>query len=225
MRRPFTACALVAAILFAAALPASASPGYYRFPAVHAETVVFTAEGDLWSAPLAGGEARRLTTHAGQETHSALSPDGRSIAFVGQYEGPGDVYTMPIDGGLPKRLSFDGGRVEVHGWSPKGEVVYSSEDLVGPTLRRVLRLVDPATLATRELPLHDAQQAAFDDRGRVLFTRFGAQINGDNARGYRGGAMGQLWLYDPSTDAEARRLGSDADGAMHSPMWLGVISR
>ena len=221
MRRPFAARALVAATLLAAALPASATPGYYRFPAVHAETVVFTAEGDLWSAPLAGGEARRLTTHAGQETHSALSPNGRSIAFVGQYEGPGDVYTMPIDGGLPKRLSFDGGRVEVHGWSPKGEVVYSSEDLVGPTLRRVLRLVDPATLATRELPLHDAQQAAFDDRGRVLFTRFGAHINGDNARGYRGGAMGQLWLYDPSTDAEARRLGSDADGAMHSPMWLG----
>ncbi|WP_397596046.1 S41 family peptidase [Silanimonas sp.] len=221
MRRPFAARALVAATLFAAALPASATPGYYRFPAVHGETVVFTAEGDLWSGPLAGGEAQRLTTHAGQETHSALSPDGRRIAFVGQYEGPGDVYTMPIDGGLPKRLSFDGGRVEVHGWSPQGEVVYSSEDLVGPTLRRVLRLVDPATLATRELPLHDAQQAAFDDRGRVLFTRFGAHVNGDNARGYRGGAMGQLWLYDPATDAEARRLGSDSDGAMHSPMWLG----
>lgn len=202
------------------ALPASATPGYYRFPAVHAETVVFTAEGDLWTVPLGGGDARRLTTHAGQETHSAISPDGRRIAFVAQYEGPGDVYAMPIDGGLPKRLSFDGGRVEVHGWSPRGEVVYSSEDLVGPTLRRVLRLVDPETLATRELPLHDAQQAAFDDRGRVLFTRFGAHVNGDNARGYRGGAMGQLWLYDPATDAEARRLGSDADGAMHSPMWL-----
>lgn len=213
--------ALAALLALAVALPAAAAPGYFRFPAVHGDTVVFTAEGDLWAAPLAGGDARRLTTHAGQETHSALSPDGRRIAFVGQYEGPGDVYTMPIDGGLPKRLSFDGGRVEVHGWSPQGEVVYSSEDLVGPALRRVLRLVDPATLATRELPLHDAQQAAFDDRGRVLFTRFGAHINADNARGYRGGAMGQLWLYDPATDAEARRLGSDADGAMHSPMWLG----
>jgi len=213
--------ALAALLALAVALPAAAAPGYFRFPAVHGDTVVFTAEGDLWAAPLAGGDARRLTTHAGQETHSALSPDGRRIAFVGQYEGPGDVYVMPVDGGLPKRLSFDGGRVEVHGWSPQGEVVYSSEDLVGPALRRVLRLVDPATLATRELPLHDAQQAAFDDRGRVLFTRFGAHINADNARGYRGGAMGQLWLYDPATDAEARRLGSDADGAMHSPMWLG----
>jgi tricorn protease len=222
MRRCTSALRLrLAATLALCALPVWATPGYYRFPSVHADTVVFTAEGDLWSVPLGGGDARRLTTHAGQETHAAISPDGHRIAFVGQYEGPGDVYAMPVDGGLPKRLSFDGGRVEVHGWSPRGEVVYSSEDLVGPTLRRVLRLVDPETLATRELPLHDAQQAAFDDGGRVLFTRFGAHVNGDNARGYRGGAMGQLWLYDPADDAEAQRLGSDADGAMHTPMWLG----
>jgi tricorn protease len=215
----------LAAVVALLSLPAwaattPAQPGYYRFPAVNGQTAVFTAEGDLWTVPLTGGEARRLTTHIGQETQSAVSPDGAQVAFVAQYEGPADVYVMPIEGGLPKRLSFDGGRVDVHGWSPKGEVVYSSEDLVGPTARRVLRLVNPDTLATRELPLHDAQQAAFDERGRVLFTRFGAHINADNARGYRGGAMGQLWLFDPATDAEARRLGTDADGAMHSPMWV-----
>jgi len=208
-------------LLTLCALPALATVGYYRFPAVSGDTVVFTAEGDLWATPLAGGDARRLTTHAGQETQAAISPDGRQVAFVAQYEGPGDAYVMPLNGGTPTRLSFDGGRVEVHGWSPQGEVVYSSEDLVGPAARRVLRLVDPATLAARELPLHDATQAAFDDRGRVLFTRFGVHMTGDNARHYRGGAMGQLWLYDPATDAEARRLGSAADGALHSPMWIG----
>ena len=212
---------LVVTGLALAALPAFAAPGYFRFPAVHGETLVFTAEGDLWTTSAAGGEARRLTTHTGQETQSALSPDGTRVAFVGQYEGPADVYVMPLSGGMPTRLSFDGGRVDVHGWSPQGEVVYSSEELSGPTAQRVLRLVNPSTLATRELPLHDAQQVAFDAKGRVLFTRFGAHVNGDNARGYRGGAMGQLWLFDPATDAEARRLGSDADGAMSNPMRLG----
>jgi tricorn protease len=203
------------------ALPALAAPGYFRFPAVHGETLVFTAEGDLWTAPLAGGQARRLTTHAGQETQAAISRDGTQVAFVAQYDGDGDVYAMPLAGGAPTRLSFDGWRAQVHGWSPRGEVVYSSEDTVGPSARRVLRMVDPKTLAVRELPLHDAQQAAFDDRGRVLFTRFGLHLRNDNARGYRGGAMGQLWLFDPASGAEAKRLGSDADGAMHSPMWLG----
>ncbi|MGL6291610.1 MAG: hypothetical protein ACRC2H_13030, partial [Silanimonas sp.] len=156
--------AAVFALVGASAL--FAAPGYFRFPAVHGETLVFTAEGDLWTAPLAGGQARRLTTHAGQETQAAISPDGTRVAFVAQYDGDGDVYAMPLAGGAPTRLSFDGWRAQVHGWSPRGEVVYSSEDTVGPSARRVLRLVDPETLAVRELPLHDAQQAAFDDRGR-----------------------------------------------------------
>jgi tricorn protease len=204
------------------ALPAAASPGYYRHPALGADSVVFTAEGDLWRAPLGGGEARRLTTHEGQETQAALSADGARIAFLAQYEGPGDVYVMPIGGGSPKRVSFEGGRIDVLGWTAQGEVAYSSEDLVGPTLRRVLRLVDPDSLGSRELPLHDANQVAFDDRGRILFTRFGAHVNGDNAKAYRGGAMAQLWLFDGNTDAEARRLGTDAGMAMHTPMRLGA---
>ena len=230
MRRTFITGRLFAALLCFSTLPvlaapapstAPAAPGYFRFPAVHDQTLVFTAEGDLWTAPLGGGQARRLTTHAGQETQAAISPDGRQVAFVAEYDGDGDVFAMPLAGGAPTRLSFDGGRVQVHGWSPQGEVIFSSEDLVGPTARRVVRLADPTTLATRELPLHDANHAAFDARGRVLVGRFGVHVRGDNARNYRGGAMGQLWLFDPSTNAEAQRLGSDADGAMHSPMRIG----
>ncbi|MCK7592807.1 S41 family peptidase [Pseudomarimonas salicorniae] len=214
----FLALALAAALLSWSA-PGLATPGYFRFPAPLADGLVFTAEGDLWRVPISGGEARRITTHEGQETHAAVSPDGRQVAFVGTYAGDEDVYVMPLAGGEPRRLSFDAGRVQVHGWSPGGEVIYSSEDLTGPTLLRVIRLVDPVSRATRELPLHDANQAAFDDRGRVLFTRFGQHLNGDNARGYRGGALAQLWLFDPASGKEARRLGSDADGAMHTPMW------
>ncbi len=197
----------------------AAEPGYFRDPTSHGGNLVFTAEGDLWSAPLAGGSARRLTSHEGEESQAALSADGREIAFVGQYESDADVYLMPIDGGAPRRLSFDAGRVAVLGWSPAGEIAYSSEDRIGPTLHRVVRLVNPRTLATRELPLADANQVAFDDRGRVLFTRFGRHLNGDNVRQYRGGGMAQLWLFDPASGSEARRLGSDAEGPMHSPMW------
>lgn len=200
-------------------LDAATDPGYFRHPASHAGQLVFTAEGDLWSAPLSGGSARRLTTHAGEEAQAAVSADGRWVAFVGQYESDADVYVMPLSGGAPRRLSFDAARVSVLGWSPAGEVAYSSEDRVGPTLLRVVRLVDPTTLATRELPLSDANQVAFDDRGRVLFTRFGSHLNGDNAKHYRGGAMAQLWLFDPADGSEARRLGSDEQGAMHTPMW------
>jgi tricorn protease len=83
---------------------ASARSGYYRFPAIHGDTVIFTAEGDLWSISTKGGEARRLTSNPGEESLATISPDGKTVAFSAEYEGPTDVYTMPIDGGLAKNL-------------------------------------------------------------------------------------------------------------------------
>ena len=64
---------------------ASVGPrGYYRFPAIHSDTIVFTAEGDLWKVGIQGGVARRLTTHPGEESHATISPDGQTLAFSAQ---------------------------------------------------------------------------------------------------------------------------------------------
>ena len=52
---------------------------YYRDPAVHGDTVVFTAEGDLWTVPTAGGVARRLTSAPGMERGGKISPDGKTV--------------------------------------------------------------------------------------------------------------------------------------------------
>src|ERR1700739_3302081 len=68
--------------------PPTTRPGYYRFPAIHGDTVLFTAEGDLWSVSSKGGAARRLTSNSGEEFHAAISPDGTTVAFSAEYEGP-----------------------------------------------------------------------------------------------------------------------------------------
>src|SRR5206468_2359205 len=109
-------------VLFLLAAPAGAAGqlGYYRQPALHGDTVVFVAEGDLWKVSVNGGAAARLTTHGSDEELPALSPDGKTIAFVGHYEGPAEVYTMPLSGGPPRRLTWDAGRVTSVGWSPDG---------------------------------------------------------------------------------------------------------
>lgn len=78
--------------------------GYYRFPALSGDSLIFSAEGDLWTVGLEGGLARRLTTHAGEETHPADSPDGGTLAFAATYEGPSEVYTMPLSAGIPPML-------------------------------------------------------------------------------------------------------------------------
>src|ERR1700752_3746649 len=92
--------------------------GYFRYPAVHGETVVFTAEGDLWRGTIRGGVAQRMTTHPATESHAAISPDGKLVAFTAEYEGPREVYTMPIDGGVPTRVTFGGSSATVTGWTP-----------------------------------------------------------------------------------------------------------
>ena len=77
-----------------------------RFPDVHGDRVVFTYAGDLWTAPVAGGAAARLTAHPGLELFAKYSPDGKWIAFTGQYDGDEQVYVIPSSGGVPKQLTW-----------------------------------------------------------------------------------------------------------------------
>ncbi len=77
-----------------------------RFPHIHGNTVAFTYAGDLYTAPLSGGVATRLTSHEGLEIFARFSPDGRWIAFSGEYAGTRQVYVIPSEGGIPRQLTF-----------------------------------------------------------------------------------------------------------------------
>ena len=78
-----------------------------RFPTVHGNQVAFTYAGDLYTVDLAGGLARKLTNDEnGYEMFARFSPDGKSIAFTGQYDGNTEVYLMPSEGGVPVRLTY-----------------------------------------------------------------------------------------------------------------------
>ncbi|HEY1111225.1 MAG TPA: hypothetical protein VGE76_21390, partial [Opitutaceae bacterium] len=105
----FARAALCVACLALTALShANTLGGYYRYPALHEDTLVFVAEGDLWRVPATGGAATRLTAHPGSELLPAISRDGRTLAFTGNYDGATEIYTMPLGGGLPKRLTWEG---------------------------------------------------------------------------------------------------------------------
>lgn len=213
--RPRMLCTLILAL---AGSSLQAQEGYYRKPALRGDTVVFTAEGDLWRVAVSGGVAQRLTTHAGEEIDAAISPDGTQLAFSAGYAGARDVFVMPLAGGEPRRLSFDDGRVSVAGFSSAGEVVYLTRN-VANALGPVLRVVAADGSQRRELPLADARGYADDGAGTLWFTRFGLAATGDNARRYRGGAMGELWRWNATRDAEAQRIDSAGAGSVSNPMW------
>ncbi len=190
--------------------------GYYRYPALHGDIIVFSAEGDLWKVGLDGGIARRLTSHHGREINPAISPDGSMIAFTAQYEGPYEVYTMPIDGGLPIRRTFEGGWTRVVGWSPDGKPLFAASRY--STLPNVqIATIDLTDNQTEMIPLSQASEGTYDGEGQTLyFTR--QPFQGSYTKRYKGGTAQNIWKFAPG-DQEASPLTSDYSGTSKNPMW------
>ena len=100
--------------------------GYYRYPTLFKDKVVFVADDDLWSVSLNGGKAERLTSGTGEASEPAFSPDGKWIAFTGTYEGHPEVYIMPAQGGELVRLTYVSEGSSVVGWASPTEVIFAS---------------------------------------------------------------------------------------------------
>jgi len=202
---------------------AAGSAGYYRFPALHDDTIVFTAEGDLWRVGVSGGSAHRLTAHPALEQLPAISPDGQQVAFTGQYEGQTEVCVMPLAGGAVTRLTYEGeaGGALVRGWTADGKILYSTVHY--STLpNRQLVAIDPATRERTFVPLAQADEGVYDAGGRTLFfTRLSTQSS--HAKRYAGGTAQNLWRFDPGA-SEARPLTADYAGTSRWPMfWEGRV--
>ena len=191
--------------------------GYYRYPDLHENTVVFTAEGDLWTVPLSGGLAHRLTTHAEEELYPSFSPDGKSIAFSASYEGPYEVYTMPIEGGLPIRWTYESDASITNTWTPDGKVVYATRGYSKvPDLQLVT--IDTKTKKKERIPLFQASEATFDNSGNTVFFARPA-YHGNVTKRYQGGTARQIWKFTQGSP-EAVQLTKDHAGGSHHPMWF-----
>jgi tricorn protease len=199
------------------------NPGYYRFPTIHGDHIVFVSEDDLWSVPATGGMARhapsvarRLTSGLGLATHPALSPDGAWLAFSGRDEGSPEVYLMPAQGGEAQRLTFLGSDSTVIGW--RGDRIVFTTNAGQPFGR-------PPHLATisrhggsvEHLPIGPAQFISYGPTGGCVIGRNAP----DPARWkrYRGGTAGDLWI-DPTGKGNFRRL-ITLKGNPSRPMWIG----
>jgi len=53
--------------------------------------------GDLWTVPISGGPARRLTTNPGSESNPAVSPDGRRMAFLSNPSRGGETDLLVVE--------------------------------------------------------------------------------------------------------------------------------
>ncbi len=189
--------------------------GYYRFPAIHNDTVVFVSEDDLWTVSVHGGVARRLTSGLGSASYPALSPDGNWLAFSGRDEGPTEVYVMPAEGGPSRRLTFLGANSLVIGW--RGDQILFSSDAAQPFRPPQAWTVSRDGGAPHRLPFGPAVYVSFTPNGGCVIGRNAP----DPARWkrYRGGTAGDLWI-DPTGAGNFRRL-ITLKGNLSRPLWIG----
>lgn len=211
----FGLCAFVCAVR--SETPAQ-QRGYYRDPAIHGDMVVFTSEGDLWSVSVHGGQARRLTSNSGTEAMATISPDGQTVAFGAEYEGPGEVYTMPVTGGVPLRRTWDGD-ARPEGWSPDGRLIVRT--LRYSTLPDPKLVLLDAQGQRDAIPLAGAAEAAYSSDGHtIFFTRWDRQ--GSSTKRYQGGTAESIWRFDGQGEAVALTAGWA--GTSHAPMfWNGRV--
>jgi tricorn protease len=195
--------------------------GYYRFPTVSKDTIVFVSEDDLWSVPLKGGIARRLTSNLGEVTRPVLSPNGKWLAFVGREEGQSDVYLMPALGGPAKRLTFNGGSCWTLGWTEDGKIIFAHNNGQphGPMLH--LHQLDIETGDQQLINIGPARHISFGPKGGVVIGRNGGYLSSDLARWkrYRGGTAGQIWV-DVTGNGIFKPL-IKLKGNLGNPMWVG----
>jgi tricorn protease len=227
----FVVIACVCLSVFPAAAQEMQEGRLLRFPDIYKDKVAFMYGGDLWVASSSGGAARRITTHPGRELFPKFSPDGKWLAFTGQYDGNFNVYVMPAEGGQPKQLTFYQGQAqplsermgilnEVIGWTPDGKniIFLSRRDASNGWTKR------PYTVSVNGGLL---QPMFMDEGGLLSYSPDGTKIaynriyrNFRQWKRYTGGLAQDITIYDLKNNV-VDGVVPHTDYTDTFPMWHG----
>ncbi|MEP6780960.1 MAG: PDZ domain-containing protein [Gemmatimonadaceae bacterium] len=192
-----------------------------RTPTVSSTNIAFAYAGDIWIVERAGGSARRLTS-AGNESSPYFSPDGKTIAFSGDYGGNSDVYVVPALGGEPKRLTWHAGADLVQGWTPDGKNVVFSSSRASSAPSAVSRFwtVPVAGGFEEVMSMPRAYQGKISPDGKRIAYRMNNSWD-EERRNYRGGQNRPIWIMDLTSHDIVTPPWKDSKEM--DPVWIGDV--
>jgi tricorn protease len=219
---------LIFAIATSFVLTAQEDARLMRFPAIYGEQVVFTYAGDLYTVNASGGVARKLTNHEGYEMFARFSPDGKQIAFTGQYDGNTEVYLMDAQGGIPTRLTYTatlnrddvsdrmGPNNIVMTWKNGENIVFRSRKQSFNSFKGQLFLAHVDGGLPEELPLPSGGFCSYSpDEKKLAYNRVFREFR--TWKYYRGGMADDIWIHDFKTRETVNITNNDAQDII--PMW------
>ncbi|MFC7305613.1 S41 family peptidase [Streptomyces monticola] len=196
-------------------------PAYLRFPHLQGDLVAFTAEDDVWVAPLDGGRAWRVSADNMPVNHPRISPDGTHVAWTSTRDGAPEVHLAPVVGGPAKRLTHWGSwRTSVRGWTRQGEVLAVTTQGQASLRRSWARAVPLDGGPAPVLPYGPVGDLAHGPDGEVLLQSVTMGREAAYWKRYRGGTAGKLWI-DRAGDGDFVRVHEELDGNIEYPMWVG----
>ncbi|WP_345358580.1 amidohydrolase family protein [Actinoallomurus liliacearum] len=166
-------------------------------------TIAIDLVGVLWTLPISGGPARRLTDDLFDIAQPEWSPDGRRLTFQAYRDGVFDVWVIDADGSNPRRLTEGPYDHREPRFSPDGTRIAFSSDLSGSygihTLRLDTGVISPVTDSAAE----EYEPAWSPDGARIAFVVANTRID----------------VVEVATGARRTAVTVPADQVIHGPAW------
>ncbi|MEL7473953.1 MAG: S41 family peptidase, partial [Planctomycetota bacterium] len=191
--------------------------GMIRHPDVSKDSIVFVYANDLWIVPREGGVAKPIASPPGRERFPRFSPDGRSLAFVGNYDGDRDIYRVGLENGaIPERLTHHPSNEELCDWTSTGELLYFQNGLAGLGRMDEIFTLSPEGGMPNKLPIaYGAWSSMHDDGEWIAYVQH--DRDGRTWKRYRGGLASDIWLFNINSK-QSKKI-TDFEGTDSQPMW------
>ena len=214
-----TTSSIVLALAAVASAIADSPPAtMLRYADISNDRIVFSYANGLWSVARTGGLAQPVADPPGAETFARFSPDGTSVAFLGNYEGDRDIYVTPVDGGIPRRITHNPATEVPAEWHNDGRILFTASGMsTYPRAPQVFAVSSEGGLPW-EFPIPYGANPALSADGRYLaYTPHSTDMR--TWKRYRGGMATDIWVFD-LTAGTARRV-TQWEGTDTIPMWHG----